>query len=43
MTLQEHEAQRLLVTLSLLLCPLDGRHPAKGHDSKEPDVHTHRD
>lgn len=34
MTDQEHEAQRNLVTLSLLLCPDSGRHQGKGHDSK---------
>jgi hypothetical protein len=34
MTVQEHEAQRNLVTLSLLFCPKGGQHQGKGHDSK---------
>lgn len=33
MTRQEHQAQRNLVALSLLLCPLSGTHPGKGHDA----------
>jgi hypothetical protein len=41
MTPQEHEAQRQLVTLSLLLCPAGGRHHGKGHDAKI-DVHADR-
>ncbi len=36
MTQQEHNAQRDLVALSLLLCPLS-RHQGKGHDSKRHD------
>jgi hypothetical protein len=43
MTQQEHEAQRQLVTLSLLLCPEGGRHLGKGHDAKQPEAHAHRD
>jgi hypothetical protein len=35
MTQQEHEAQRNLVMLSLLLCPPGGRHEGKGHDAKD--------
>jgi hypothetical protein len=33
MTQQEHEAQRSLVALSLLLCPARGGHQEKGHDA----------
>jgi hypothetical protein len=35
MTQQEHESQRRLVELSLLLCPDGGRHLPKGHDGHE--------
>ena len=35
MTHQEHQAQRNLVTLSLLLCPPGSRHQGKGHDAKD--------
>ena len=38
MTRQEHEAQRTLVALSLLLCPLSGLHHGKGHDAKHHDL-----
>ena len=31
MTQQEHEAQRNLVMLSLLVCPIGDRHRAQGH------------
>jgi hypothetical protein len=39
MTQQEHEAQRNLVTLSLLVCPTADRHRDKGHDAKNSDSH----
>jgi hypothetical protein len=35
MTQQEHDAQRSLVKLSLLLCPPGGRHQGKGHDAND--------
>jgi hypothetical protein len=38
MTQEQHESQRTLVTLSLLICPKGGRHPGKGHDAKDIDV-----
>jgi hypothetical protein len=41
MTQHEHEAQRNLVTLSLLLCPASGRHEGKGHNAKNPDQQRH--
>jgi hypothetical protein len=37
MSQQEHEAQRNLVALSLLVCPTGGRHQEKGHDAKTSD------
>ena len=43
MTQQEHQAQRHLVELSLLLCPAGGRHHPKGHDAKDADEHAHGD
>jgi hypothetical protein len=42
MTQHEHDAQRHLVALSLLLCPPGGRHPAKGHESKDAVAHAPR-
>ena len=41
MTQQEHEAQRHLVALSLLLHPV-GQHPAKGHETSDHDPHDLR-
>jgi hypothetical protein len=41
MTEQEHQAQRHLVELSLLLCPAGGRHQPKGHEAKDADEHVH--
>jgi hypothetical protein len=41
MTQQEHEAQRHLVALSLVLCP-EGRHQGKGHEARHPDPHDQR-
>jgi hypothetical protein len=42
MTVQEHEAQRNLVALSLMLCPTGGRHQGKGHESKGADFKDER-
>jgi hypothetical protein len=41
MTQHDHEAQRNLVLLSLLLCPTGGRHQGKGHDAKRFDAQRH--
>ena len=41
MTQHEHESQRNLVALSLLLCSTGGRHEGKGHESKH-DPHDQR-
>jgi hypothetical protein len=43
MTQQEHQTQRHLVELSLLLCPAGGRHQPKGHDTKGTDDQADRD
>jgi hypothetical protein len=43
MTQQEHEAQRTLVTLSLLVCPKGGQHQGKGHDAKDVAVGRERE
>jgi hypothetical protein len=42
MTKQEHESQRALVALSLLLCPVESRHDGKAHESKDHDPHDVR-
>ncbi|HET8755822.1 MAG TPA: hypothetical protein VFM58_07425 [Solirubrobacteraceae bacterium] len=41
MTQHEHEAQRHLVLLSLLVCPTGGRHKGKGHDARHFDEQRH--
>lgn len=42
MTQQEHEAQRQLVTLSLLLCPVGSGQQGKGHEAKDAGAHHPR-
>ena len=37
MTDQEHDTQRNLVALSVLLCPPGSRHRGKGHESTDRD------
>ena len=39
MTDQEHETQRNLVALSLLVCPPGSRHRGKGHEAAAHDDH----
>ena len=42
MTKQEHQAQRDLVALSLLVRPAEGRHEGKGHEATGHDRHDLR-